>query len=651
MDLLKEFAKDIRDKKIDEYTRIYIKNLFDFKVPLLKYFTHLSESELFELSKVSVVKFLNGFINDSAIDEVKEGMKRWEEDNLEGGLSKSSIVSSDLVLIYSAQRVSLLSMLPDYTTDVKLSSGISIQLETYYREAQEIAWQTLGKIQDKGKQKQIEAEDRFKDIFDNASDMVHLISPEGEILVANQAWLKKLGYNEQELVGKSIYSFICEPERDKFKSARERVIRTREVGRIETCLITKAGKEIFVEGTVTCSFKEEKIIYTQGIWHDVTQRKAYERRIKEYTNELKEREDNIRSLIANAPDAIIVIDEKSVIQIWNPKSEQIFGWMEEDVVGKPLSDTIVPPQHREAHAKGMERYLKTGETQILNRTIEITALNKAGKEFFISLTISESKRKGESVFIAFIRDISEDKKRQQELEKRRIMVEQTNEKLEQFARLASHDLKEPVRKIMTNSDLLLTRYSKSLTEEVQKRILKINESAQRMGNLIEGVLQYSSVSDETDLFVSVDMDVILEDVLADLESSIENKKVEVKKVSLPEIEGNPLQMRQLLQNIISNAIKYSDPQRPPLIEISTGTSDDNFLEIIIRDNGIGFNNEYAEKIFEIFQRLSTKKEYEGLGIGLALCKRIVEAHHGTISAKSELGKGSVFNIKLPVKQA
>ena len=187
--------------------------------------------------------------------------------------------------------------------------------------------------------------------------------------------------------------------------------------------------------------------------------------------DLKEREEYLHQLIKNAPDAIIVIDTDSKIILWNPKTTAIFGWTEEEVTGMHLADTIIPVQYRDAHIKGMQRLLTTGEERVLNKTIEITGLNKQGREIYISLTISRSIQAGKTVFVAFIRDISKEKKTQIELERnqveldklnhflsqRNIELQRANKELESFNYIASHDLQEPLRKIQTYSNRILEK--------------------------------------------------------------------------------------------------------------------------------------------------------------------------------------------------
>ncbi|MBL0341359.1 MAG: hypothetical protein IPP71_10705 [Bacteroidetes bacterium] len=243
-------------------------------------------------------------------------------------------------------------------------------------------------------------------------------------------------------------------------------------------------------------------------------------------------------------------------------------------------------------------------------------------------------------------------------------MKRSNNELEQFAFVASHDLQEPLRKIQTFGDRLKMTALENLNENSRVYIDKMLTAAGRMSTLINDLLSFSRLTRLKDSFEQIDLNKIFEDVLTDLELSIQNKKAVIKSGKLPLIVGVPSQLYQLLFNLIRNALKFSRndviPEinikvenvnpRKERISVGNSSSVDAFVRITISDNGIGFENQYAERIFEIFQRLNGRTEFEGTGIGLAICKRIVTNHHGNISATGEPNVGSVFVIELPLKQ-
>jgi len=240
-------------------------------------------------------------------------------------------------------------------------------------------------------------------------------------------------------------------------------------------------------------------------------------------------------------------------------------------------------------------------------------------------------------------------------------LESANKDLDRFAFMASHDLQEPLRKIRTFSDMLFVKYKDALDNDARLHINRIQKAAERMQALIKDILTFSSLSSDKDSFVNTDLNVILKEVLADMQTTVTDKNASIIIESLPPLIVNPGLMRPLFSNLVGNALKYSRKEVSPVIkiysEISTGGIEDNgstatqnkYCRIYVEDNGIGFDQKYAEQIFDMFRRLHPTAEYEGTGIGLALCKKIVEKHHGFISARGRSGEGAVFVISLPLK--
>jgi PAS domain S-box-containing protein len=643
---LQRFAAYVRYNRISEFVEKEISLFLSMNLPLLKYIGHLNQEEKFEIVKRSGERFLLALEHNAYDALIVDNFSRWENNELKF-ISKQHISLQDILLINSAQKMALFQFIPEFTANPKEVVEIAANLESIYHKAQVYTVIMLEKLRKEEEQKFHESEERYRDLFDNASDLIHIVTSEGKILYVNKAWKQTLGYSEDELEGESIYFFVCSKDRERFRQYRNKVIEggaTEDMIRIS--LMAKGNREIVAEGTVTVKMKDGKAEYTRGIFRDATRRVHNEEKLQFYTQQVLDREEKLKQLIQNAPDAIIVINEESIINIWNPKAEEIFGWTAEEVLGTNLSDTIIPAQHREGHNAGMRRLLETGKKRVLNKTIEITALRKDGSEFYVSLTISRANVPQGSLFIAFIRDISEKKQNEQALEEQRIQLERTNSELEQYAWVASHDLKEPLRKIRTFSDMLMNMSNKDVSEDAMAKLKKIHESAERMDKLIEAILLYSDSSAD-ERFEAVDLNTIVKEVISDLEVIIAEKNAHIDVDKLPTIKGVPFQLRQLFQNLISNALKYSKPGIQPDVHILC-SKENNEYEIEVKDNGIGFKTEFAHKIFQVFQRLVTRKEYEGTGIGLALCKKIAENHGGTIEGQSKEGEGSSFIIRLPV---
>jgi PAS domain S-box-containing protein len=495
----------------------------------------------------------------------------------------------------------------------------------------------------------------LKDLFDHAHDLIQIVYIDGTTIYVNKSWSALLEYTQNEIQGTSIYSFIYEPDLPFYKQYRQRIIDGALVGTpIVVNLKSKGGKLIPVEGVISVKHEKGKPLYTRGIFRDISARLQTEAQLKQLNKELGERERNLQQLLINAPDPVIVIDKESHITFWNPKAEAIFGWRSEEVIHQPLQSFIIPTQYRDAHEKGMKRYLVTGEGPVLNKTIEITALRKSGEEFYVALTISPTSQHGQAAFIAFIRDITEQKHNQLELERK-------TKELEQFIYISHHDLQEPLRKISMFSDMIKGEDYRCLSEASQKRLDKVTEAAQRMSTALKDVLNFASLSKE-EQFVTVDLNNVLKDVTTDLELLIAEKKVILLVDPQPIIKAVPQQMHQLFYNVMNNALKFSNPNQTPVIHITCKALKASelaeytelnqsklYYKIAIQDNGIGFNQDAANKIFGMFQRLHSKAEYAGTGIGLALCKKVVLNHAGTIWAESKPGEGATFHVLLPAE--
>ena len=266
-------------------------------------------------------------------------------------------------------------------------------------------------------------------------------------------------------------------------------------------------------------------------------------------------------------------------------------------------------------------------------------------------------------FIGNTVDITEMKVYEKDLKYKIEELNRSNQDLEQFAYIASHDLQEPLRKIMAFGDRLSTKYGEELGSDGQFYLSRMLDAASRMKILMENLLSYSRVSTKTEPFELVDLGLTVEGILSDLEMKIQDVDAQITMMKMPTLNALPTQMQQLFQNLITNALKFIKPNVKPIISIEAYETDfeevslmgvpfkhDKYYKIVVSDNGIGFDAEYAEKIFLIFQRLHGRSEFEGTGLGLAICKKIVDNHHGYIIAKSELNKGATFTVYLPIEE-
>ena len=254
-------------------------------------------------------------------------------------------------------------------------------------------------------------------------------------------------------------------------------------------------------------------------------------------------------------------------------------------------------------------------------------------------------------YVSIRYEITQRKEAEEKLVSYAHRLEQSNQELEHFASIAAHDLQEPLRKIRAFSDRLVAKSKELLPPDSLDYLQRVQSSAARMQNLIDDLLTYSRIRTKTLPFTPVSLNETLDDVLSDLEMAVTQAGAKVVVGSgLPTIEADKSQMHQLFQNLIANAVKFRRPDVAPVVSV-TSQSEDRFAMIEVKDNGIGFEEKYLDRIFNIFQRLHGRGEYPGTGVGLAVCRRIVERHGGTITATSRPGEGSTFVVRLPLKQA
>jgi PAS domain S-box-containing protein len=374
---------------------------------------------------------------------------------------------------------------------------------------------------------------------------------------------------------------------------------------------------------------------------------------------LRQSERRTRLIIENSLDAFIEIDAEGCITDWNLQAEKLFGWTRKHVLGKMLAEVIVPSRFRDKHVLDRDQLFSMTRGRMLNKRRDMYVLNKNQQEFPVEIGVFPIKDRDKQSYCAFISDITErklidEKTRELNEELERRVQERTtelirsNQELEQFAKIASHDLQEPLRAIQGFATLLKSRYKGKLDEAGDEFIDFMVDGTSRMQLLIQDVLLHSSIKTEEDLTSVTDVSSVLDEVFANLRQSIKESKAQFEVSEMPEVAVERTQLIQLFQNLISNSIKYSG-EEPPNIHISAALSVDRWL-FTLRDNGIGVDPKYAEKIFDMFARLHGKTQYQGTGIGLAICKKIVMAHGGKIWMESEPGQGSIFYFSLPAAQ-
>ncbi|MFH6951030.1 ATP-binding protein [Flavobacterium sp. FlaQc-51] len=327
--------------------------------------------------------------------------------------------------------------------------------------------------------------------------------------------------------------------------------------------------------------------------------------------------------------------------------------IEGEVTNEQLIARLHPEDQKlreEAHQKAQLTGKMSYEARIVNDDGYLRWAKIDGK-------IIKDENGNPTTIIGIVQDIHEQKEFEQEL-KRQVAqnteeLQRSNDDLLHFAGVVSHDLKEPVRKIKTFNSLLRNESETIFNENSKKYLNKVDQSAERMQTIIEGILAYSTLDKKTQTVKTINLDEVIENIKTDLELIIKEKGAILVISELPKIEGAPILIQQLFYNLISNALKFSKADQPPRVIISSimiNRNGQDFLEISIKDNGIGLDSTNYEKIFTAFERLHSKDQYEGNGLGLALCKKIVKRHNGDIRVIAELDNGAEFIVALPLQQ-
>lgn len=426
----------------------------------------------------------------------------------------------------------------------------------------------------------------------------------------------------------------------------EHLSRLRRTLELKVAALTRTNEEIQEELDRRKRNERNMVMQSQ---HLAASKDVLQIHVQARSQELQKLQRQYELILNAAGEGICGVDANGQITFVNPAAARLMGLEVEKMVGRketelfglpfPGDTTIIP---KKTAGKPSEVTLTRGD-------------NSTFTAEFLRSQITENDRLVGRVVL--FKDITERKQAAEALEYKAEELARSNAELEQFAFVASHDLQEPLRKIRAFGDRLKMKCGPALPTEGVDYLGRMQNAAARMQTLIADLLTFSRVISRTEPFEEVDLAQITREVLSDLEVRIEKTGATVEVGALPKIEADPIQIRQLLQNLIGNALKFQTPGVKPRIEIAAHVmpSDDEYTfigpvcEVTVKDNGIGFEEKYLDKIFAVFQRLHNRQEYEGTGIGLAVCRRIVDRHGGTITARSQLGEGATFIVRLPVK--
>jgi PAS domain S-box-containing protein len=492
-----------------------------------------------------------------------------------------------------------------------------------------------------------ESEERYRMLLDGIQDYaIFMMDPRGRIVSWNAGAERIKGYRADQIIGHSFSCFF--PPEDIQRGRPEEVLRlTAANGRHEEqgMRVRKNGSRFLASLTFTALRDQAgNLRGFSEFSHDLT--------------ESKESEAKYRGLLEAAPDAMVVVNQGGEIVLVNVQAEKQFGYRRDELIGQKVKN-IIPEGFAERLIADATRSVADALAQQIGMGIELSGRRKDGSRFPIEIMLSPLESTGGILVTAAIRNISARKKseednaglelrvdeRTKELAFANQVLEQSNLELKQFAYIASHDLQSPLRSISGFVQLLKSEYEDKLDEQGQDWIRRTVQSVGQMQTMIRDLLSYSSVDARSQPFTQIPFLDVVNDALTLLESSIHDSGAQVTCGPLPEIMGDRSQLVQLIENLIGNGLKYRD-DKPPHIHVSAEPSGKEWI-FSVRDDGIGIDPEHYEQIFEIFKRLHNQTDYPGTGIGLAVCRRVVNRHGGKIWVKSEPGHGSTFRFTIP----
>ncbi|TXT67642.1 MAG: putative Sensory transduction histidine kinase [Promethearchaeota archaeon] len=474
---------------------------------------------------------------------------------------------------------------------------------------------------------------KFRNTFEQAAVGIAHISPKGKILDLNQRFCDIIGYTKEEMLSKSLEDITHKEDLEEDTHSVSLMLNGEiNTYSMEKRYIHKRGSIVWVNLTISLVKNTDgQPEYFITVIEDITKKKKMEEQIKK--NEIL-----YRTIAENLPNGILHIIDSEFNYIYNAGKElETLGLTNEMLVGKNIKD-ILDPKAAQFVASKYRECLKMNEIVSFEGDF-------GGRSFMVNaIPLADKLNKIHQLLVLSV-DITERKKLEKKLQLLVNDLQRSNKELEQFAYVASHDLQEPLRMVASFTQLLQKRYSDKLDTDANEFIEFAVDGARRMQALINDLLILSRVGTRGKPFRKTDMNIILNHVKSNLYNLIKKSKTNINSGPLPVIIADENQMIQLLQNLISNAIKFKRDE-PPQIYLHGETLDDKWV-FSVKDNGIGIDPKYFEKIFIIFQRLHKKDDYGGTGIGLALCKKIVQRHHGKIWVESKKDEGSIFYFSIP----
>ncbi len=481
-----------------------------------------------------------------------------------------------------------------------------------------------------------QSEERYRTLVVATSQMVWSTGPSGLVEPPFPDWQKFTGQSDEEVAGWGWAQALHPDDAERTKDIWRQALEARRLYDTEYRARRRDGEYRHLRARGVPVLAEDGAIREWiGTCHDITEQRELE-------EGLRESQAYNRGLLESSIDGLVTVDRALVVSDVNQMMCRMAGKPREEIIG-----SLFPAYFTEA-ARAEQGVRQTFEQGAVTDYI-LTLRGDGGREIPVSFNAAvfrDAAGEVQGIFAA-ARDITERRRAEENLERYAEQLKRSNQELEDFATVASHDLQEPLRKIGAFGERLSQRCCHCVDPQAQDYLSRMMNAGRRMSELINSLLEFSRITRKGGKFEPTDLNVVAAEVLADLESRIQESGAEVTIGPLPTLLADPVQMRQLLQNLISNALKFRKVGTDHHVAVGSGTEDNGFWEIHVTDNGIGFEERFLDRIFKPFQRLHGRGEYEGHGMGLAVCDKIVRRHGGRLTACSQPGQGSDFIVLLP----
>ena len=490
----------------------------------------------------------------------------------------------------------------------------------------------------------MDRERRLLAIIDGSPNLIFLKDPDGRYLLINEEFERFTGLPRDQIIGKTDEDLSKLRKAAAFHADDPDVSRSGEVMAFEEFATTDAGPRWSVVQKFPIVDGDGRIYATAHITTDVTDRKTVE-------EQLRLAQDRARLILDSSLDAVITIDATDAITGWSKSAEDTFGWSCQEAVGKRMVDMIIPMQYREAHSLGLERFLATGEGAILNRRVEIAAVNRAGHEFPVELTVTAIRLETTWHFTAFVRDLTDKRRVEEALRETRNEVTRITRltAMGQLSASIAHEINQPLAAIAANADTCLYW----LTRE-EPDLAKARAAAQRLGKDARRasaiITRIKALMNKTPVErVLLDINEAVRDVLKLTQAELRKHRIttlaELHEL-VPWVNGDRVQLQQVILNVVLNSIESMMlvEDRPRTLSIRSRVLDNRMVEVSFHDTGVGLDPAAMDRLFDAF--FTTK--HSGTGMGLAICRSIIEAHDGQISAAPGAPFGAVFQFSLPI---